>query len=209
MLDLCRKLVFQDVRQDALVRSTHKEIGLVAPHKSLLRAPPGVGLPIGNLSSQFFANVYLDGLDQMVKRSLGFKHYVRYVDDMVLLAESPTVLLAAADAIREHLTVIGMTLAEHKTFVAPVDKGIDFVGHVIRPHRRSGRPKTHRNALRRLEGAERSEFPIRCNSYLGLSRHAGSRRQTIELCRVAIRRGFRIASSLTKVIIGMEKPQWT
>ena len=134
MLDLCRKLVFQDVRQDALVRSKHKELGLVSPHKSLLHAAPGVGLPIGNLSSQFFANVYLDGLDQMVKRKLGVKHYVRYVDDMVLLNESPSVLLAAADAIRQHLAGIGMTLAERKTFVAPVEKGIDFVGHVIRRH---------------------------------------------------------------------------
>ena len=201
MLDLCRKLVFQDVRQDAIVRSTPKELALVSPHKSLLRAAPGVGLPIGNLSSQFFANVYLDGLDQMIKRRLGMRHYVRYVDDMVIVHESPTVLLAAANAIRVHLAEIGMTLAERKTFVAPVEKGIDFVGSIIRPFRRSGRPKTHRNALRRLEDSPKLQFAVRCNSYLGLARHAGSRTQTIELCRVAIRRGFRISRDLTKVVI--------
>ncbi|MDB5362255.1 MAG: Retron-type reverse transcriptase [Rhodospirillales bacterium] len=201
LLDLCRKLVFQDVKQGAIVRSPERELALVLPRKSLFHAAPGVGLPIGNLSSQFFANVYLDGLDQMIKRRLGFRHYVRYVDDMVLIHRDPAVLLAAANAIREHLALLGQTLAESKTSLAPVERGIDFVGHVIRPFRRSGRPKTHRNALRRLESAPRADFAVRCNSYLGLARHAGSRAQTIDLCRIAIRRGFRVDRELTKVIV--------
>ena len=201
MLDLCRKLVFQDVRRDAIVRSPAAELALVPARKSLFHAAPGVGLPIGNLSSQFFANVYLDGVDQMIKRSLGMRHYVRYVDDMALIHREPRALLEAADAIRAEMARIGLALAESKTFVAPVERGIDFVGHVIRPFRRSGRPKTHRSALRRLESAPRADFAIRCNSYLGLARHAGSRAQTIDLCRIAIRRGFRIDRELTKVII--------
>src|SRR3546814_8296753 len=101
-------------------------------HKSLFHAPPGTGLPIGNLSSQFFANVYLDGLDRMVKRKLGMRHYVRYVDDMVLVHPDQKVLLQAADAIREHLAGIGLALTERKTFIAPADKGVDFVGAVLR-----------------------------------------------------------------------------
>ena len=201
MLDLCRKLVFQDVKQGAIVRSPASELALVPPRKSLFHAAPGVGLPIGNLSSQFFANVYLDGVDQMIKRRLGMRHYVRYVDDMALIHREPAVLLGAADAIRAELGQIGLALAESKTFVAPVERGIDFVGHVIRPFRRSGRPKTHRNALRRLESVPRTDFAVRCNSYLGLARHAGSRAQTIEFCRVAIKRGFRVDRELTKVII--------
>lgn len=201
MLELCRKLVFQDVKRGAIVRSPTAELALVPARKSLFHAAPGVGLPIGNLSSQFFANVYLDGTDQMIKRRLGLRHYVRYVDDMVLVHREPAVLLAAADAIRTRLAGIGLALAESKTFVAPVAHGIDFVGHVIRPFRRSGRPKTHRTALRRLESAARSDFAVRCNSYLGLARHAGSRAQVVDLCRAAIRRGFRVDRDLTKVIV--------
>ena len=110
MLELCRRLVFQDVRRNALVRDAAGTLARVPAHKSLFRADPGVGLPIGNLSSQFFANVYLDGLDQMVKRRLKLR-YVRYVDDMVLIHREPKVLLAAADALRAHLADIGLALA--------------------------------------------------------------------------------------------------
>ena len=122
MLDLCRKLVFQDIRKGAIVRSPPADMALVPDYKSLFNAAPGVGLPIGNLSSQFFANVLLDPLDQKIKRQLGMRHYVRYVDDMVIVHSEPKVLLGAADAIREHLAGIGMQLAESKTFVAPVEK---------------------------------------------------------------------------------------
>ena len=187
------------MRRDAIVRDTAGTLARVPQHKSLFLTPPGIGLPIGNLSSQFFANVYLDGLDQMIKRRLGMRHYVRYVDDMVLIHPEPKVLLAAADAIRAHLAGIGLALAEHKTFVTPVAKGIDFVGHVIRPHRRSGRPKTHRAALRRLQDAPAADFAKSCNSYLGLYRHSGSRAQTIDICRIALRRRHWIAGDLTKV----------
>lgn len=199
MLDLCRKLVFQDVRRGATVRSTPAELALVPRHKSLFHAAPGIGLPIGNLSSQFFANVLLDRLDQMIKRRLGMRHYVRYVDDMVLIHPSAAVLLDAAQAMREHLAGLGLELAEHKTFVAPAAKGVDFVGHVIRPFRRSGRAKTHRAALRRIEDAAAAELGARVNSYLGLYRHAGSRAQIIDVGRAAMRRGLRLDRALTKV----------
>ena len=199
LLDLCRKLVFQDVRLGAIIRSTPAELAMVPRHKSLFHAAPGIGLPIGNLSSQFFANVLLDSLDQMVKRRLGMRHYVRYVDDMVIAHPSTTALLAAAQAMRDHLAGIGLALAEHKTFVAPAAKGVDFVGHVIRPFRRSGRPKTHRAAIRRIEAAPAADLAARVNSYLGLYRHGGSQAQIIDVGHAAMRRGLKLDRSLTKV----------
>ena len=204
MLELCRKLVFQDVKRGAIVRSPPQDLTLVPNHKSLFHAAPGVGLPIGNLSSQFFANVLLDPLDQMIKRRLGIRHYVRYVDDMVIVHHDPKVLLAAADAIREHLAGIDMKLAESKTFVAPIDKGVDFVGHVLRPHRRSGRAKTHRNAVRRVMAARIDDLAICCNSYLGLYRHVGSRAQVIDICRAGKLRGLKFDQDLTKVLTRKE-----
>jgi hypothetical protein len=199
MLELCRQLVFQDIRRGAIVRSSPHDLALVPSYKSLFRAAPGVGLPIGNLSSQFFANVLLDPLDQMIKRQLGFRHYVRYVDDMVLIHRSASVLLEAADAIRQRLADIGMRLAESKTFVAPVEKGVDFVGHILRPHRRSGRPKTHRHAVRHLLDVPIGEVAVCANSYLGLYRHLGSRAQIIEICRAGKLRGLHFDRQLTKV----------
>ena len=67
------------------LRASAAEVALVPPHKRLVNAPPGCGLPIGNLSSQFLANVYLDRLDQFVKHTLKAKRYLRYVDDFVLV----------------------------------------------------------------------------------------------------------------------------
>jgi RNA-directed DNA polymerase len=200
MLDLCRKLVFQDVRRDAVVRCPDADLRLVAPHKSLFRGKQGIGLPIGNLSSQFFANVYLDALDQMVKRKLRFTHYVRYVDDFAIIDPSPRTLLGAADAVSDLLGELGMRLAESKTYVAPVEKGIDFVGHVLRPWRRSARAGVHRAALKRLETAPADQLPIQTNSYLGLYKHVGSRTQITEIARIAHRRGLRLDRGLTRVI---------
>jgi len=197
ILELCRRLVFQDVRKGAIVHDDARTLARVPPHKSLFQAPPGTGLPIGNLSSQFFANVYLDPVDQMVKRRLGLR-YVRYVDDMVLLHHEPKVLLAAADAIRARLAGLSLELAESKTFVAPVEKGVDFVGHVIRPHRRSARPKTHRTALARLATMPREDLPDSATSYLGLFRHSGNRRQIEAIARTAFRRGLKLDRGLTK-----------
>ena len=208
MLDLCRKLVFQDVRQDAIVRGRPKDMARVPPHKSLFQTAPGIGLPIGNLSSQFFANVYLDPLDQMIKRRLRLP-YVRYVDDMVMIHREPKVLLAAADAIRAHLATIGLALAESKTFIAAAAKGVDFVGHIIRPHRRSGRPKTHRVAIRRLAAMPNPDFIASCNSYLGLYRHTGSRAQIIAIARGAHQRGFKLDKGLTKIKMKREHTEAT
>lgn len=133
------------------------------------------------------------------RQGLGMRHYVRYVDDMVIVHPEPKALLAAADVIREHLAGIGMQLAESKTFVAPVEKGVDFVGHVLRPHRRAGRAKTHRNAVRRVMAAPIGDLAVCCNSYLGLYRHVGSRAQREEICRAGQLRGLRFDRGLTKV----------
>ena len=198
MLDLCRKLVFQDVKRDCIVKGSPQSFARVLRHKSLFHAPEGNGLPIGNLSSQFFANVYLDGLDQMVKRKLGFRHYVRYVDDMLLVHPEPKALLAAANAIRSHLATIGLKVAESKTFVAPAEKGVDFVGHVIRPFRRNTRARTHRAALARIATTAQADLPATVTAYLGLTKHSGSHTQREQIARAAIHRGLWVEADLSK-----------
>jgi RNA-directed DNA polymerase len=199
MLDLCRKLVYQDIRRGAVVRCPDSNLALVPDHKSLFRVGPGIGLPIGNLSSQFFANVLLDPLDQLIKRKLEIQHYVRYVDDFVLVHEDPKVLLAAGDAISEHLAGIGLRLARSKTFVQPVKHGVDFVGHVLRPFRRAARAKTHRNALRRVWSVPDVDLAVCCNSYLGHYRHIASHAQIVAICRVGRARGLKFDRGLSKV----------
>jgi hypothetical protein len=98
------------------------------------------GLPIGNLTSQFWANVYLDGFDHFVKRQLRCPAYLRYVDDFLLFAEDKATLWGWRDAIIARLAHLRLTL--HPPQVYPVGNGIPFLGFIIYPtHRRLKRRK--------------------------------------------------------------------
>jgi hypothetical protein len=133
----------------------------VPRHKSLLHAPEGLGLPIGNLTSQFFANVYLDELDQFVKHRLKVRHYGRYVDDMVLLHQDAGVLndwrVRIDGFLREHLA---LRLHPDKTWLNRADAGIDFVGFIIKPGRVYLRRGTVANAHARVRRWERRGAPL-------------------------------------------------
>ncbi len=95
------------------------------------------GLPIGNLTSQFWANVYLNALDQYVKRELRCAAYLRYVDDFLLFSNSKRELWAWKDAVRAKLANLRLTLHERESTVYPVTNGIPFLGFRVYPtHRR-------------------------------------------------------------------------
>ena len=115
-------------------RATPAERAKVPPHKRLENAEPGCGLPIGNLSSQFFANVYLDQLDQFVKHVLKAKRYARYVDDFVLVHRSREQLLEWKARIEEFLQDELHLRLKPGTKLIPAAGGIDFLGFVVRPH---------------------------------------------------------------------------
>lgn len=86
------------------------------------------GLPIGNYTSQWFANFYLQGLDHFIKQELQIKYYIRYVDDLVLLGSNKKKLHAARRAIDGHLTSIGLQLKGNWQVFRVDDRGIDFLG---------------------------------------------------------------------------------
>lgn len=95
------------------------------------------GLPIGNLTSQFWANVYLNELDQFVKRELRCPAYLRYVDDFLLFADEKRALWAWKDAIQGFLAGLRLTIHARESTVYPVSTGIPFLGfRVYSDHRR-------------------------------------------------------------------------
>ena len=115
----------------AVGSAAHRE--RVPVHKCLGNAPAETGLPIGNLTSQFFGNVYLNGLDQFIKHTLTVRRYVRYVDDFVLLAPDAATLREWHTQI-EHYLREQLRLALRPDFrIAPISSGIDFLGFVVRP----------------------------------------------------------------------------
>ena len=190
-------------------RGTPQELALVPAHKRLVNAPAGCGLPIGNLSSQFFANVYLDQLDQFVKRNLRAKRYLRYVDDFVLVDNDRGRLERQLAAITTFLADELRLQLKPDIKLRPLQDGIDFLGYVIRPTHTLVRQRVVSHARQALaawedahvRGAEIRATPaqLRCvqstaASYAGHLRHANSHR-----LQAALRRRFPwLASAIRK-----------
>jgi RNA-directed DNA polymerase len=197
---LAETILFHDPRQDVEYRGDPSRLARVPAHKRLTNQPPHLGLPIGNLSSQFFANVYLDVLDQHVKHGLRARHYIRYVDDFILLHESPQWLNAALADIEAFLPArLHVRLNPSKTILQPVDRGVDFVGQVIKPWHRYTRPRTVIEAIRRTRTVPAADLFETANSYFGLLRQAShSHHDRARLANALRGRGHCIKGDLTK-----------
>lgn len=194
-------VLMHDPRTDYEWRGRPQLLARVPPHKRLTNAPAGTGLPIGNLSSQFFANVHLNALDQRAKHALHARYYGRYVDDFYLLHESPDWLNAAHGDLAEWLPrALGVRLNDSKTILQPVARGVDFVGQVVKPWRRTTRKRTRLSALARIEQLPASEVYAAGNSYLGLVRQAShSRRDQARIAAALLKRGHAVDGDMTKI----------
>ena len=197
---LTETVLMHDPRTDFEQRGRAELLQRVPAHKSLFNAPDHKGLPIGNLSSQFFANVLLNDLDQRVKHRLRAPHFVRYVDDCVLVHESTAWLNAALADIGAWLPArLDLQLNPRKTILQPVERGIDFVGHVLKPHWRRTRPGTLARAIDRIHRMPASDVHQSANSYFGLLRQAThSHQERARLARAALDRGHCVNRQLTK-----------
>jgi len=112
------------------------------PGDDLLAAGRPRGLPIGNLTSQFWANVYLNGLDHFVKREIKCPAYLRYVDDFLLFADDPDDLHRWRREVIDHLAGLRLTIHEARAVPRPVTEGVTFLGFRVFPdHRRLKRSK--------------------------------------------------------------------
>jgi retron-type reverse transcriptase len=125
--------------------------GVYFPGDDLFAALRPLGLPIGNLTSQFFANVYLHELDKFAKHELRVKAYLRYMDDFVLFSDDKAQLHAWKDAIRDSLVArLRLVLHPRKSVVFPVKVGVDFCGFRIFPTHRRLRRSSVRRFVRRF-----------------------------------------------------------
>jgi len=113
------------------------------------------GLPIGNLTSQFWSNCYLNPLDQFIRRELRCKAYLRYVDDMALFSDSRNELWEWKTAIRERLQRLRLTFHPESAQVQPVSTGVPWLGFIVYPEYRRVKRRNVVEGSRRL--AERFE----------------------------------------------------
>ena len=134
---------------------------------------PGIGLPLGNLTSQLFVNVYMNEFDQFAKHKLKARYYIRYADDFVVLSENRRWLDAILPEIAFFLERrLRINLHPEKVFIKTLASGVDFLGWVHFPNHRVLRTTTRRRMILRLkEGRPESRA-----SYRGLLLHGNARK---------------------------------
>ena len=113
------------------------------------------GMPLGNMTSQFFANVYLNDLDQFIKRKLKMKYYLRYVDDFVVLHERKDILENSKDKIEKYLKNLKLELHPDKSKIYYLYKGVDFLGFKIFYYYKRARKRNVTHFKNRLENLEK------------------------------------------------------
>lgn len=133
---LSSKIILKDPTDNCIMRAKPSDYIGMARGKSLFNTKKGNGLPIGNLTSQLYSNVYLNLLDQFVKRKLKMTHYGRYVDDLYIVSKDKEKLLHAITEIRTFLKdELGLSLNEGKTTLKEAKLGVEFLGAYVKPWR--------------------------------------------------------------------------
>ena len=132
----------------------------------------GIGLPLGNLTSQLFANIYMNEFDQFMKHKLKARYYVRYTDDFVMLSEDKSWLESLISQINWFFYKrLRLKLHPEKVFIKTFASGIDFLGWIHFPDYRVLRTATKRRMMKRIEEISCLET---INSYLGLLKHGNT-----------------------------------
>jgi len=193
---LARVIIYHDPTKDYQLRSPKELLLRIPKQKSLFDKEYFKGLPIGNLTSQFFANIYLNELDQYVKHQLKCRYYMRYVDDFILLHTDKQQLLKCYSNIQSHLkTNLRLVLNERSTKIQPISNGINFLGYIVKPEYMLCRNRVINNLKEKLSIFEKllvskeneilrinnddsavSSLFSTMNSYLGHFKHANSNR---------------------------------
>jgi RNA-directed DNA polymerase len=132
----------------------------------------GIGLPLGNLTSQLFSNIYLHELDAFIKQELKIKYYIRYADDFVIMSGDKKYLLGLIPKIDEFLNnKLHLSLHEKKVYIKTYFSGLDFIGWVNFPSYRRLRTSTKRKIFTKMRYYPRSET---ASSYRGLLSHGNT-----------------------------------
>jgi len=175
-LDIVRKIVFNDPTIKCRIRGKREDWVGLPKSKSLFFAKPGCGLPIGNLTSQLFANLYLNDFDHFVKRTFPKTRYGRYVDDLLFVSDDKDAFQEIPEILNAYLMQnLGLHMHPLKQYLQHISKGGDFLGKYILPYRKYLRNTTKQSVRDRLQKKRENdedenyiELAQTWNSYRGL-----------------------------------------
>lgn len=181
LIILCRQIIFNNPTNKCIIKGNKTDWNDLPKTKSLFHSNPNCGLPIGNLTSQVFANFYMDSFDHFVKHDLKIRYYGRYVDDFVIVHEDKEFLKSLIPKFSEFLkSELQVTIHPKKIYLQHFSKGVKFLGAVIKPHRIYIANRTKGNfyeAIKRQNSIaiahkpnkeEQAAFLSSMNSYLGI-----------------------------------------
>ena len=172
---LTAEIVLMNPLNDCRVVGSPSEWDGLPHNKSLYNSPEGCGLPIGNLTSQLFSNVYLNVFDQYMKRVLHCRHYGRYVDDFYVVSADKTWLMSLVPLVKEFLyKELGLSFHEGKLRVTSAWHGTEFLGAWLKPYRIYASRSTvgrMRRKVAMLAHRDRSLWFSALNSYCGVLSH--------------------------------------
>ena len=154
---LTKIIILLDPTINCKIKSNLKEWDDLPKSKTLFHTDKNCGLPIGNLTSQLLSNVYLNVLDQFIKRDLKCKHYGRYVDDFYIVSQDKDFLHKIIPLIESFLeNRLKLKTNKGKTIIKNYKYGVEFLGAYIKPYR----TYISNNCLKRIK---RQCFEIECN----------------------------------------------
>jgi hypothetical protein len=184
VLYLIKKTIFNDPKINCIIKGKTGDWEGLPETKSLFHAKQNCGLPIGNLTSQLFGNIYMNEFDHWVKRDLGIKYYGRYVDDFLIVHQDKDYLKSLTPVLSNFLlSTLQLTLHPKKIYLQHCTKGVQFLGTVIKPNRIYIANRTKGNFYHAIEkqnkiardhkpdSDEQKAFLSSMNSYLGIMKH--------------------------------------
>jgi len=184
VVKISMQIIFNDPTKNCIIKGNRKQWDGLPKNKSLFHSPLGCGLPIGNLTSQVFANFYMHWFDAFVTKELGIKYYGRYVDDFIILHGDKDYLKNLIPKFSEFLlSTLQLTLHPKKIYLQHYSKGVKFLGTVIKPNRIYSANRTKGNfylaiqkqnevvKLRKPMKEDIDRFLSSMNSYLGILIH--------------------------------------
>lgn len=185
ILWLTEVVVMLDPLDNCIMKGSQKKRKKLPKSKSLRFSPSNCGLPIGNLTSQLFSNIYLNIFDQFMKRILKCKHYGRYVDDSFVVSCDKAFLASIIPKAEKFLKEeLGLELHKGKTKILDIEYGVEFLGVFFKPWRKYIASHTVRKINRRMQytshmGKERVRACV--NSYIGIMKHYQTFNQRTEI----------------------------
>jgi len=172
---LTKEIVLLNPITDCHIAGSEEDWTGLDDAKSLRYAGEGRGLPIGNLTSQLYSNVYLNVFDQYMKRVLRCRHYGRYVDDAYVVSSDRKWLVEIITKASAFLQdVLGLELHNGKIQMIPAERGVGFLGAYIKPHRtymENGALRRSERGIKEIDTRDVSHAYLSLNSYLGIMKH--------------------------------------